>query len=155
MAIVATVDGSCNPNPGKMGIGVILEEVSGQKDYDNCAGEVLYVASELIGYGTNNVAEYRAILQALKIAHEKFSTPKILVVSDSKLVCEQLQGTYKIRSKKLRELNQTLKDYFTNFSSVHILWKPRTSARLVQADILSKQGARAAKLAGELVQLRT
>ena len=153
MPVVATVDGSCNPNPGKMGIGIIIEEVEGRSDYDQCVGTVLYVTSELIGYGTNNVAEYRAILQAMKVAHEKFSIPNLLVVSDSKLVCEQLQGTYKIRSKKLQDLNRTLKEYFTNFNSVHILWKPRTSSRLVQADILSKQGARAAKLAGELVNI--
>ncbi|MCK5766881.1 MAG: ribonuclease H, partial [Candidatus Atribacteria bacterium] len=45
------VDGSCYPNPGSMGIGVVVYK-------DNVLVKKI---SEYIGQGTNNIAEYSAL----------------------------------------------------------------------------------------------
>lgn len=51
-------DGGCKPNPGKMAIAVVDED-----------GNVLQ--SQLLGDGTNNIAEYLAVEMALTIAKGK------------------------------------------------------------------------------------
>ena len=69
-------DGAAIPNPGKRGIGAVL--------LDN--GQVLHEISEMLeGTGTNNEAEYNALIQGLKKA-QALGWTDINVQGDSKLV---------------------------------------------------------------------
>ncbi|HID72643.1 TPA: reverse transcriptase-like protein, partial [Candidatus Micrarchaeota archaeon] len=60
MVMVAYTDGASSGNPGPMGLGVVLYK-------NDFRVEEL---SEYLGVGTNNMAEYTAIIRALETAHQ-------------------------------------------------------------------------------------
>jgi ribonuclease HI len=64
-----------------------------------------------IGIQTNNVAEYSAILEALKHVHETISPnpSTIRFFMDSKLCAEQLSGKWKIKNENLRGFHYEIK----------------------------------------------
>lgn len=61
-----------------------------------------------IGVVTNNEAEYQAVVEALKWLKESIFNndryKKLDIYLDSKLVCNQLRGLYKVKNERLREL---------------------------------------------------
>jgi ribonuclease HI len=74
------IDGACQPNPGSMGLGVVVE----------WQGKAPTILSEYGGEGTNNIAEY----MALHLALEFIKTNAIRIVDikcDSALVVNQLK----------------------------------------------------------------
>lgn len=91
---VAYVDGSSHGNPGPSGIGVIVEDPSGNQ---------IRIA-KWIGWQDNNVAEYVALMEALQcaVAHKARS---LLVYSDSEVVVRQMSGEYACRSPRLYSLH--------------------------------------------------
>ncbi len=92
--VTASIDGGARGNPGPAGFGVVLRD--GQ-------GRLVAELSEYLGRQTNNFAEYAALLAALSYALEHgFKAMKI--VSDSELLVRQINGIYKVRDPKLREL---------------------------------------------------
>jgi len=108
--ILMKVDGACYPNPGNMAIGIVI-----YKD-----GELFKKISEAIGYGTNNIAEYKALIRGLEEV-KKINPERIDVYCDSQLVVKQLNKKYKVRNKgiiplfnKVNEICQTIpgKIYF-------------------------------------------
>ncbi len=92
-------DGGARGNPGPSAIGVYIEEESQKK----IAG-----FGKTIGIATNNVAEYKAVIGALDwiIENKKeFSkNTKINFFLDSKLVCSQIIGIFKVKNADLRNL---------------------------------------------------
>ena len=108
--ILMKVDGACYPNPGNMAIGIVI-----YKD-----GELFKKISEAIGYGTNNIAEYKALIRGLEEA-KKINPERIDVYCDSQLVVKQLNKKYKVKNKgiillfnRVEEIVQTIpgKIYF-------------------------------------------
>jgi ribonuclease HI len=98
-------DGGSRGNPGKSAIGIIM------LDKDE---KILLEYGEFIGLGTNNQAEYKAIIKALQLA-KKFNVKKVHLYSDSELVIKQLRGEYRVRNPNLSKLfenvNLLKKDY--------------------------------------------
>jgi len=88
-------------------------------DFDNGRCQVFREASAKY---TNNEAEYRAVLLAL---HEAKLAGYILteICSDSQLVVNQLNGTYKVNKKELAELRDAILAK-TN-GRVKFTWIPR------------------------------
>ena len=88
-------DGSCVPNPGDMTVSYALY-------YDN---ELLGSGYNLpAGRGTNNLAEYRALLLGLEIAKVWCPEAKdVVVFIDSELVYNQLKGRYRVKKAHLRK----------------------------------------------------
>ncbi|CAK8577887.1 unnamed protein product [Lathyrus sativus] len=76
-------DGACRGNPGPAGAGAVLFD----KD-----GSVLYNFRQGLGYTTNNVAEYRALILGLQQAIMK-GCNNIKVQGDSLLVISQVYNT--------------------------------------------------------------
>lgn len=108
-------DGAAIPNPGKRGIGAIL--------LDN--GNVIHEISEkLEGIGTNNEAEYNALIQGLKKAHDLGWTD-INVQGDSKLVVNQVNGKWSVKSDNLKVPCQVAKELVAQFNSIKLEWIPR------------------------------
>jgi probable phosphoglycerate mutase len=66
-------------------------------------GTVLAAHGETIGVATNNVAEYRALVEGLRKAAE-LHVDELEVVSDSELVVHQMRGEWKIKKDTLRAL---------------------------------------------------
>ena len=93
---VAYVDGGSHGSPGPSGIGVVIEKPD---------GELIRIA-KWIGHHDNNVAEYAALLEALRYALELKATA-LHVYSDSELVVKQMTGEYACRSPRLYSLNWT------------------------------------------------
>ncbi|MGH2827338.1 MAG: reverse transcriptase-like protein [Actinomycetota bacterium] len=103
-------DGGARGNPGPAGIGVVLRDDSGR-----VVGEL----SEVIGEATNNVAEYNAVIEGLKLAHE-LGVTDIEIQLDSKLVVMQLSGKWKIKSDALRGLAVEARRLLNRFSSTKL-----------------------------------
>ncbi len=95
MILTVHTDGGARGNPGPAAIGVLIE-----KDGTRLAG-----FGKKIGETTNNVAEYTAVVEALK--YIKLQIPgvsKIQFFLDSTLVVNQLMGKFKVKESHLREL---------------------------------------------------
>jgi ribonuclease HI len=87
-------DGGARGNPGPAAFAYVLETDD---------GTVLAAHGEAIGVTTNNVAEYRALVEGLRKAVELQLTD-LEVVSDSELLVNQMRGDYKVKNEALREL---------------------------------------------------
>ena len=92
-------DGGSRGNPGPSSLGVYIE---------NDKGMILDEISSYLGVTTNNIAEYSAILAGLNwIVENKTQMPNLTKINffmDSQLAMSQLNGLYKIKNPKLREL---------------------------------------------------
>lgn len=89
-------DGGARGNPGPAAIGVVIKE----------EGKLIHQFGETIGETTNNVAEYTAVIKALEWCKKRGNHPSsIHFFLDSLLVVQQLNGIYKIKDAKLRDLS--------------------------------------------------
>ena len=92
-------DGGARGNPGPSATGVYMTDENKQM----VAG-----FGNAIGTATNNVAEYRAVIDALDwIIENKKSlseTARVNFFLDSKLVCSQIIGLFKIKNVGLKDL---------------------------------------------------
>jgi ribonuclease HI len=104
-------DGGARGNPGPAGIGYIIES----------DGKILEKKGEYIGEGTNNTAEYTAIIEALKAA-KKYHPEEIECFLDSELVVKQVKGEYKAKDPKMKELLNQLRElvFFKAVNFTHI-----------------------------------
>ncbi|MBI2079637.1 ribonuclease HI family protein [Candidatus Micrarchaeota archaeon] len=125
MLIIYT-DGCCLGNPGKMGIGAVI-----QKD-----GKTINEVSKFIGQGTNNIAEYEAVIKALEGV--KDVEGEILVRSDSQLLVRQLNNEYKVKMPHLKKLKAQVDSLILN-KKIRFEHIPREENE--RADYLSKKGA--------------
>ncbi len=118
--LILHVDGAARGNPGPAGIGGIVFDEKGLK---------LCELSEYIGETTNNVAEYSALLRALKLASDlpmgKSEAESIQIHSDSELVVRQLQGTYKVKNPTLKSLFDKVKCLLRAYKRVEVYHVPR------------------------------
>lgn len=133
MRFRAFIDGAARGNPGPAGAGVYVEA-----ERDRPVLEFY----EPLGRTTNNVAEYRALLLALERAEEA-GADEVEIRSDSKLLVEQMRGTFKIRAEHLKPLlsEAVLRaKRFRSFSITHI---PRENN--TRADRLANLGADASE----------
>lgn len=104
-------DGAARGNPGPSASGYMVYE--GKK--------LLQRHSEYNGIATNNYAEYKAVLLALKWCLSNLGTPSELSVelhSDNELVVRQLNGHYKVRSSLLKPINEEIKGVVALFGNV-------------------------------------
>ncbi len=87
------------------------------------------------GICTNNVAEYKGVVAALKKALELFGNgTDIVLVSDSRLVINQLSGAYKIKSPNLKALNQEARELLSRFRSHRLLNVRRENEHVSRVD---------------------
>lgn len=111
--LVFYIDGASKGNPGASGVGIVMcdsdrKEIQSYKKY--------------IGSATNNVAEYIALVIALQEA-VKARVRDVLVYSDSELLVRQVQGTYRVKDDKLKQLYilfDNLRGFFKHFSIEYI-----------------------------------
>lgn len=88
-------DGGSRGNPGQSAIGFVIEDPS--------RGKVLKEHAERIGVETNNIAEYRALIEGLKSA-QRFRPNRLICHLDSELVVKQLNGEYRVKMPTLQPL---------------------------------------------------
>lgn len=125
-------DGACEPkNPGgNMGIGAYIERNN----------QVVLTYSHSIPAAkdnTNNVAEYLAVKQILQyLTDNYFFNEEIVIYGDSKLVIEQLWGTWKMNKGAYIPVALECKYMVKKFSNIKGIWVPREQNQ--NADDLSK-----------------
>ena len=120
--LIIYTDGGSRGNPGPSAIGVVF--------VDGKTGEVLKTYGERIGDGTNNKAEYKAVIFALKKAKalygkEKMGDAHVEVRADSELLVRQLSGEYKLSTKHIQELFIEVWNLRLDFGKVTFVHVPR------------------------------
>jgi ribonuclease HI len=109
-------DGGSRGNPGQAAIAWIIE--------DPIRGEVLKEGKQRIGVETNNVAEYRALIEGLKAA-EQFHPNRLLCHLDSELVVKQLNGEYRVKMATLQPFFEEIKKLADELPDVVFVHIPR------------------------------
>jgi ribonuclease HI len=98
-------DGGSRGNPGSSAFGVYIADQDNRK---------IVGFGKTIGIATNNVAEYSAVIAALNwIIENKKDYSKDVKVNffmDSKLVCSQVIGLFKVKNANLRNLLFEVRD---------------------------------------------
>jgi ribonuclease HI len=80
--------------------------------------------SKAIGPATHNVAEYRALIEGLKLARD-YGVQRIRVYMDSELVVDQVNRVSAVRQEHLSELHKVASSLVALFESIRISWVPR------------------------------
>lgn len=126
MKLLLYFDGAAMPNPGVRGVGAVLKDPSGTI--------VKQISERLDGLGTNNEAEYTAIIRGMEEAL-KLGCTELKVFGDSQMAVRQLQGTYRVTKPNLRPLHKRVEELSKEFDRVEIDWIPREQNK--EADALS------------------
>lgn len=129
MKLTIYTDGASRGNPGPSAYGFVI--------LDN-KGNILQKEGKVIGATTNNVAEYTAVLEALKyVSSIKGYVSGIELYADSKLVAEQLSGRFKVKAKHLKPIIERIKILALELGGLSYSYIPRSQNRL--ADALANQ----------------
>ena len=104
------IDGASRGNPGDAGFGVHVT----QPDGTEVAGLYGY-----LGRATNNVAEYEALLHALRYAIGR-GARQVRVFSDSELVVRQMSGQYRVKHPDMLNLHRQARELLGRFERVDI-----------------------------------
>ena len=124
---VGQFDGSAKPNPGIMKIGGHIKNL---KDMET----TLWSFSIGLGEGTNNRAEYLALIELLEIAIKK-GIRKINIYGDSDLAVKQVNGKWKA-NKTMAPLRDKAIQLLSNFDHWSLSHVPR--ALNSEADALTR-----------------
>lgn len=109
-------DGGSRGNPGEAAIGCVLE--------DPARGVTLEEKGERIGVETNNIAEYRALVEGLRMA-ERYQPNRLICHLDSELIVRQLNGDYQVRMATLQPLHDEVRELSLRFPDIVFRHIPR------------------------------
>ena len=105
--IMIYTDGGARGNPGPAAIGVVI----GDRHF-----------KEYIGETTNNVAEYKAVIFALresaKILGNEAGKANLVIHTDSELIARQMTGKYKVKQEHLKILKDEATKLMDPFGKV-------------------------------------
>jgi len=125
-------DGGSRSNPGPSGLGI-----AGYHVCEDGKKECIFEKGVFIENCSNNFAEYLALIQALNYAIES-DYNNIEFYSDSKLIVEQVNGRWKVKSSDLKDLSEAaisrVRRIRKEGRQVTITWIPRE--KNVHADSL-------------------
>ncbi|MFH0770871.1 MAG: ribonuclease HI family protein [Candidatus Peregrinibacteria bacterium] len=110
-------DGGSRGNPGQAAVGCVLE--------DPVRGKVLREHYERIGIQTNNVAEYRALIEGLKLA-QRYHPNRLVCHLDSELIVKQLNGEYQVKMATLKPFFDEIRTLTLGFPSIEFVHVPRS-----------------------------
>lgn len=130
MKFIINTDGACRGNPGPASYGFLIKSDS---------GTILHQEGKTIGVTTNNVAEYTAVLSALKYIQNYYPNSKhtLEVITDSQLIASQLSGKYKIKNANLKLIFDQIKKIENNLGEIIYRNVPRAQNHI--ADRLANQ----------------
>jgi ribonuclease HI len=97
-----------------MGIGAILLE----------NGKKVKEFSKRLGKGTNNIAEWTALIEGLKMARAH-GCQDLEVRGDSQLIIRQISGQYRVKSENLIPLYNAARKLCVNFEKISFKWVQR------------------------------
>ncbi len=110
-------DGGSRGNPGEAAIAYVIEDAG--------RGVTLKEHGERIGIETNNVAEYRALIEGLRMA-QNFHPNRLICHMDSELIVRQLNGQYQVKMPTMQTLNDEVKHLASQFPAIFFKHIPRS-----------------------------
>jgi ribonuclease HI len=116
LGLIVYVDGASRGNPGPSSVGAVAFLPG---------GEELTSVSKPIGRATNNVAEYTAVLEGLKLARA-LNAREVEIRLDSELVARQLNGEYRIKNSNLLAISRSVIDEAARFDACRYVHVPRS-----------------------------
>lgn len=128
--VTVYTDGASRGNPGPSGAGILIVHNNKEILRDSVSLKV----------GTNNVAEYSALLRALKKVKE-LGFKKVRCVSDSELMVKQLNGEYKVKNPVLKKLFNEVKELEREFDEVSYVHVKRENKFIRIVDELAKKAS--------------
>jgi len=134
LKLTAYIDGSSLGNPGESGYGIVLMDEN---------GNILKSIGRYIGRATNNVAEYQALIGCLEFV-ETLNVKRLTVYSDSQLLVNQINGSYRIKKSHLQKLHSRI---------LQIIEKAELDVEIQH--IYREKNKDADRLARKAVQLKT
>ncbi len=129
--LLIRTDGASRSNPGPASAGAVLIDAS-LPDATSVDAAPLSVVSRPLGVQTNNVAEYTALVLALKEAR-RLGARDIDLRLDSKLIVEQLQGRWKVKDAKMRVLWTEATALLATFDRWNATHEPRATNKAADA----------------------
>ncbi len=141
-------DGGSRGNPGPAAIGVVIENLHGHLVKQDAHVKREY--GEYIGVTTNNVAEYQAVIFALKklkqlIGSEKAEKAHLVFYMDSELLVKQLNHEYKVKEENIQKLFLEVHNLRLDFGKVefkHVLRGKNTEADRLVNEALDREANR-------------
>ncbi len=122
-------DGGSRGNPGPAALGFAIYDMQ---------GHVIKKQGEFLGTATNNEAEYRAVISALKklkalIGKEKAKKADVLIRADSELMVKQMTGKYKVEHPTTQQFFIQIWNLKLDFKSVSFEAIPREENKVADA----------------------
>ncbi len=130
---VIYTDGGSRGNPGPSALGIVIYSEK---------GEPIKKYGEFLGEMTNNQAEYRAVIFALKKikalwGKDIVGKTEVEIRSDSELLVNQLKGEYKILDENIQKLFILVWNLKIDFKKVEFILIPREQNQ--EADFLANE----------------
>lgn len=126
MKLRSYTDGGARGNPGPAAIGIVIF---------NEKNEIVSEHGETIGEATNNIAEYRALMEGLRRA-KMLGATELDCHLDSELVVKQIKGEYRIKNYNLQKLFDQVRELVKQFSKISFTHLPREEEHMRLADQL-------------------
>ena len=130
MKLEIFTDGGCSGNPGPAAIGVVIKE----------GGKNIKPLKRAIGEGTNNIAEYTALIVGLQEALI-LKADEVSVKADSELMVKQVSGVYAVKHANIKPLFEQVKHLITGFKKfqiMHVLREQNAEADALVRQVLKK-----------------
>lgn len=125
MKLTIFTDGGARGNPGPAATGVVIK---------NEKNETVTSYGEYLGEQTNNFAEYSALIFGLTKAHH-LGADEVECIVDSKLVCEQVNGNWKVKEPTLQKLFLKAWNLKQKFKKVKITHTLREGNKAADAEV--------------------
>lgn len=105
MKLVINCDGGARGNPGPAASAFVVFDASGQ---------IVHQQGKYLGEGTNNQAEYEAVLLAVAWLVQNYPQAEAEFFLDSQLVVNQLKGSFKVKDPELKIKYSQIKSLIEN-----------------------------------------
>jgi ribonuclease HI len=132
--LISYTDGGSRGNPGPAALGYVLKDA---------ADNLVEAHGEYLGITTNNQAEYRAVLAAIRRARV-LGAERLDMRLDSELVVKQLTGEYRVRDSGLAAIYMLIHNELIHFKKVTFTHVPREQNKEADAEVnqaLDRQAA--------------
>lgn len=133
--IILMCDGSSKGNPGPMTIGFVIWD----RSKDAREMRPAYRHSEPKGHGTNNEAEWMAVIGGLeKIKAKGIKNEEVYVYSDSQLVIKQINNDYQVKHPNIIPLDRKFRALWIELDKrgvkIWFYWIPRQLTHLADVE---------------------
>lgn len=113
--LIINCDGGSRGNPGPAAYGYVVKKEN----------KIVKEGFAKIGKTTNNVAEYTALIEALKWLKGAYPNESLNFYLDSQLVVSQLNGIFRVKDSKIRDLVFQVRELESNFTHIMYYHVPR------------------------------